>query len=78
MIEKTRSSLSKATAPVLGVPLFLDKILQTPHQQAAKNMVYEGLNLAQYGPQKSIIKLFYVQRCQFWQSIRKSQARKRY
>jgi len=58
MIEKTRNSLSKSVAPVLGALLFLENILQTPHQQAAKNMVYEGLNSAQYGSQKALLNYF--------------------
>ena len=65
MIKKTRSSLSKSVAAVLGALLFLEKILQTLYQRAAKNMVYEGLNLAQYGTAKGINELFYIQKFQF-------------
>ena len=65
MIEKTRSSLCKSVAAVLGALLFLEKILQTSHQQAAKNMVYEGLNLAQYGPQKALLNYFMFRNSNF-------------
>jgi len=65
MIEKTRSSLNKSVAAVLGALLFLEKILQTSHQQAAKNMVYEGLNLAQYGPQKALLNYFMFRNANF-------------
>jgi len=65
MIEKTRSSLSKSVAAVLGALLFLEKILQTPHQQAAKNMVYKGLNSAQYGSQKVLLNYFMFRNSNF-------------
>jgi len=72
MIEKTRSSLSKSVAAVLGALLFLEEILQTSHQLAAKNMVYEGLNLAQYGPQKALLNYFMFRNSNFDNPLEKN------
>lgn len=57
---------------MLGALLFLEKILQTPHQQAAKNMVYEGLNAAQYGGQKVLLNYFMFRNSNFDNPLEKN------